>query len=370
MIEIKSPSDLEQEVLKQNLCTACGACVGLCPYFSTFQGRVVMTDSCKITQGRCYAYCPRTATDLEDIYRFISGRGYEAEAIGPVKEIFMARATDHRPPTKRQYGGVVTTLMAFALEEGLIEAAIMAAPGDQLLPEASAAANPKEVLACAGTRYVVIPVLEAFNRGASGEKERLGAVGLPCQVLALSKMRLSPLENKNNIHKLQLVVGLFCTWALPYKEFSQFIKKNMAVEGIKKFDIPPPPANIFQVFKGKEKWEFPLDEIRPMVRPTCQVCLDMTAELSDLSVGAVEGVRGWNTIIVRTEKGKELIESALRKRLIRKAPLPEAIQSHLMEASALKRKRAIKNIIERTGSPQNLLYINLRQEIVEKILSS
>jgi coenzyme F420 hydrogenase subunit beta len=367
---IKGPADLEREVLKENLCTTCGACVGLCPYFSNFQGRVVMMESCKVTQGRCYAFCPRTTTDLEDIYRFISGRGYEAEAIGPMREIFMARATDRRSPTKRQYGGVVTTLMAFALEKGLVNAAAMVAPGDQLLPEVTLLSNSKEVFGCAGTRYVVTPVLEAFNRGARGEKKRLGVVGLPCQVLALSKMRLSPLENKNNIHKLQLVIGLFCTWALPYKEFSKFIKKEMKVDGIKKFDIPPPPANIFQVFKGKEKREFPLDEIRPMVRPTCQVCLDMTAELSDLSVGAVEGVRGWNTVIVRTEKGKELIESVLRKGLIRKAPLPEAIQSHLMEASTLKRKRAIKNLIERTGNRQDLLYIKLRQEVVEKILSS
>lgn len=369
MAEIKGPSDLEQEVLKQNLCVNCGACVGLCPYFKSFQGRVVMMDTCKLTQGRCYAFCPRTATDFEEIYKSFFNQGYEGQPIGPFREIFMARATNHLAPTRRQYGGVVTSLMAFALEKGLIDAAAMIAPGDQLLPEPFLASESKEVFSCAGTRYVAAPTLEAFNQGAKGEKERLGVVCLPCQALALSKMRISPLENRNNIHKLQLVIGLFCTWALSYKEFSRFIKKEMKTEGIKKFDIPPPPANIFQVFKGKDKLEFSLDVIRPMIRPGCHVCLDMTAELSDISVGAVEGVKGWNTIIVRTEKGQDLIKSAIKKGIIRKAPLPESVQSHLLEASGLKKKRGMRNIVERTGSREKLLYICMRQEVAKKILS-
>jgi len=49
---------LEKNVLAKGLCAACGACVSLCPYLSSWQGRIVKLDSCDLGQGRCFAYCP------------------------------------------------------------------------------------------------------------------------------------------------------------------------------------------------------------------------------------------------------------------------------------------------------------------------
>jgi coenzyme F420 hydrogenase subunit beta len=100
-----------------------------------------------------------------------------------------------------------------------------------------------------------------------------------------------------------------------------------------------------------------LDHVRKFVRPTCTVCLDMTAEFSDLSIGAVEGISGWNTVIVRTAKGQELMEEARRARAIEVADMPRANLKHLQEAALLKKKRALENIVKRTGSKENLLYL-------------
>ena len=182
-------------------------------------------------------------------------------------------------------------------------------------------------------------------------------MGIPCQVLALGKMRINPLGNKNHIEKLSLVIGLFCTWALSYKETVQFLKKDYPVDKIGKMDIPPPPANIFQLELPQGRKSISLDIIRKFVRPTCGVCLDMTAEFSDLSVGAVEGIPGWNAVIVRTPKGQELLEGALRAGAIEVTEIPRANFKHLQEASLLKKKRALENIVKRTGSKENLLYL-------------
>jgi coenzyme F420-reducing hydrogenase beta subunit len=72
-------------------------------------------------------------------------------------------------------------------------------------------------------------------------------VGIPCQVLALEKIGINPLENKNNIDKMDLVIGLFCTRALSYKETLRFLKKEYPIDKIGRMDISPPPANVFQL---------------------------------------------------------------------------------------------------------------------------
>jgi coenzyme F420 hydrogenase subunit beta len=83
----------------------------------------------------------------------------------------------------------------------------------------------------------------------------------------------------------------------------------------------------------------------------------MTAEFSDLSVGAVEGIPGWNTVILRTAKGQELLEEAKKAKMIEVSDVPRANLKHLQEAALLKKKRALENIIKRTGSKDNLLYL-------------
>jgi coenzyme F420-reducing hydrogenase beta subunit len=95
----------------------------------------------------------------------------------------------------------------------------------------------------------------------------------------------------------------------------------------------------------------------------------MTAEFADISVGAAEGVAGWNTLIVRTDAGRELVEAAQAKGVIETQPLPEQNLAHLKEASLNKKKRALKKVIETTGSEENLLYLKLTGETVASLLA-
>jgi len=194
-------------------------------------------------------------------------------------------------------------------------------------------------------------------------------VATPCQALALAKMRASPLDNRNNIDKLKLVIGLFCTWALRYEDFAGFLAAKVPLGQIVKFDIPPPPANTFQVFTDSDRIDIPLDQVRPFIRPTCDVCIDMTAEFADIAVGSAEGVEGWNTLIIRSDAGRELVEAARAKGIIETAPLPQQNLDHLKEAALLKKKKGLRKVIETTGSDQDLLYLKLASEAVKGFLS-
>ena len=285
------------------------------------------------------------------------GTSYPGDALGTHRKVVMAKSLDKAILFRGQYGGVTSTLIALALKKKMLDAAILTKREKELLSSGTLARNKRQILACAGSNYIASPTLEAFNRGVQGPAQKIGVVGIPCQVLAMGKMRVNPLENKSQIEKLQLVIGLFCTWALAYQETLQFLKKDYPIEKIGKMDIPPPPANILQLQLPEGTKSISLDHIRKFVRPTCSLCLDMTAEFSDLSVGAVEGIPGWNTVIVRTAKGQELLEGARKAGMIEVTEVPRANLKHLQEASLLKKKRALENIVKRTGSKDNLLYL-------------
>jgi coenzyme F420 hydrogenase subunit beta len=368
-LEVKGCRELQSEVLARDLCTLCGACVGMCPYLVAYRGRIVALDDCDLHEGRCYVFCPRTSLDLDLLSQTVFGVPYPADALGTVRQIVLARASDEAVRSKAQFGGTVTALASFALEQGLIDSAVLTTSDERILPSGIPAENKAQILDCAGSNFVAAPTLAAFNRLSEGDAQSIGVVGIPCQALALAKMRASPLENRNNIDKLKLVIGLFCTWALRYEGLARFLADKVPLNQIVKFDIPPPPANLFQVFTNSDRIDISLDDVRPFVRPTCDVCIDLTAEFADVSVGAAEGIKGWNTLIVRSDAGSELVEAARAKGVIETDPLPEQNLAHLKEASLAKKKRGLEKIIETTGSDENLLYLKLTDEAVKRLLS-
>ena len=193
-------------------------------------------------------------------------------------------------------------------------------------------------------------------------------VVMPCQALALAKMKEDPPQNRVNIDNVKLVIGLFCTWALSPDGFHKFLKENLDLPQVIKFDIPPPPANRFDAYTPLGKVSFSLDQIREFIMPSCTYCLDMTAEFADISIGSIEGAEGWNTIIIRTEAGAELMEMARAKGILdTNTLLPENV-AHLKEAALLKKKRTLNEIVSRTGDKRDMLYLGLSENVANKLL--
>lgn len=368
-MKVKGSKELLTEVIDTGLCTLCGACAGSCPYLVSYKGRIVLLDNCTLSEGQCYQYCPRTYTDMDAISQQVLGTPYSSDELGVTKEVLMARSTDANIKGRAQYGGTVTAILSLALEEGFVDGAILTRMSDDKTPSAFLARSRKEILQGAGSNYMACPVLEVLNHIPKDSTERMGVVAMPCQVLALSKMRDEPPQNRMNIGNVQLVVGLFCTWALSLNGFHQFLQENLDLPRVIKFDIPPPPANRFDAYTSSGKISFPLDEIRKFIMPACTYCLDMTSEFADISVGSVEGIEGWNTVIVRTDVGADLMKMAKKKRKLEVNILPPENLAHLKEAALLKKKRALKEIITKSGDRKNLLYVGLQESIIDNLLA-
>lgn len=334
---------LKEEVLDKGLCTLCGSCLGMCPYLKFFQGKVIIMDHCTLTVSRCYDFCPMVGVEKE-----LLSAPYSGKPLGEIRDVMMTRSTDPEILKKAQYGGTVSTLIYMALKKGLIDKALLTKHINGV-PKGVIVSSREEVLACSGSNFLISPSIEAFNRWQPVDAESIGVVGTPCQLRALAKMRLSPLAELSNISRVALIIGLFCTWGLSHSFYYKVLINLVPHLGIKRMDAPPPPANILEVYTSEGCITIPLDRVRPFIQSACALCFDMTAEMSDLSLGAVEGIKGWNTLLIRTERGQNLLEMALAEGLIEKCPLPEANFSHLKEAAQLKKERALRAFKERRG---------------------
>lgn len=337
---------LVEQVLSRGLCTACGACLSLCPYLRSYQGRVVKLHDCSLEEGRCFAYCPRTEFNFNGIEKKEVHQQYRDAEIGSLQRVFMARAKDSTWREKAQSGGTVSALIDFAIRKKAIDAAILTLRDGNLPPKGQIVRDCEDILNYAGSSYISGPTLEALHRGPWQGEEKIGVVGLPCQVQAVSKMRTPALEKKTPIDQIKLIVGLFCTWALEYEGFQDFLNKKVGECHVVRLDITPPPERLLKIHTQGGLHAVPVDEIRPFIRKGCQVCSDMTAELSDISVGTVEGIEGWNTVIVRSEQGEELFREAEDEGIIESQSLPMEHLNHLRKASLLKKERAVRNFRE------------------------
>ena len=336
----RGPRQLLAEVQQPGLCIGCGSCVELCPYFRSHGGKTVMLHDCDLAEGRCHAWCPKTELDLEGLAQTLWGRPYPAQGMGPHLAVVAAKAGPRLESGSYQGGGTVSALVCAALDEGLVQGAVLTG-GQGLQTAPRLAATPEEVIACAGSRFTAAPTLAALNRAQAQGCGSVAVVATPCQAAALAQRRAKPWPQRGAAGPAELVIGLFCNWSLDPQGLASFLAQRVEPREIRSMDIPPPPAGVLKVETGQGSLEIPLDEIRGLIPPACGLCPDMTSEWADLAVGMYEGRPGWNTLVVRNEKARALTEAAVEKGWLVMEKFPAANQEHLLQAAQGKRSRGL-----------------------------
>jgi coenzyme F420 hydrogenase subunit beta len=369
----KAQTDLKDEVLQNELCTGCSACVHLCPYFEHHRDKTVILHGCDGSDGRCYAYCPRTPTDLSALQSHRFDPKDLTPELGAVKSLLITRAADPAIRAAAQHGGTVTALMGLALAEGIIDTAVLAGRKDPFLTESTVLSREEEVLSRAKTQFVVSPTVGTFNEAASrDESRRIGVVATPCQALALAKMQNQPAsQDVERISKLKLVIGLFCGWALSWEHLKPLLDAHVGHGNIHKIDIPPSQYRCMEVTTDTDKVCIPLSEVETCVRESCRYCFDQTCEFSDLSVGSARSAegwevdRGWNQTLVRTALGERLVELARTRGVLEFKETPAGNLEKLKAASLKKKRGCLKHLGEKSGRPDDLIYLHADDPVVK-----
>jgi coenzyme F420 hydrogenase subunit beta len=290
--------------------------------------------------------------------------------IGAVKGFYIARATDEQVRKGAQHGGTVSALMMLALQEGIIHTAVIAEGEENFLHRGVAVHDPAGVKKRGKSKFIVSPTVAEFNRAAKSEAEKIGVVATPCQALALAKMRLKPLPaGENNIAKLKLAIGLFCGWTLSWRGFVDLLRKKTGLDAVVGMDIPP-RKDTLEVHLKDRTIEFPMEEVKSCIREACHYCFDTTAEFSDISVGSArlpgewEEERSWNQVIVRTQRGEDLVQLARARSLLEFREAPASALAELKRAAMGKKGTALKNIVARSGGSHDLLYLDRFDPVV------
>ncbi|MGI6549899.1 MAG: Coenzyme F420 hydrogenase/dehydrogenase, beta subunit C-terminal domain [Syntrophomonadales bacterium] len=336
---MKGGKELKEEVQDKGFCTLCGLCVGRCPYIKSLEDKIAVVFPCDIEEGKCYAACPRTFTDWDAVEGQILGDVDGRDPlIGRYTQVWMARGTNPELIRGTQDGGTVTTLIRTAMAEGMIEGAVLTATSDGLAPQAALITEADQIGKTSGSKYIAATSLQALHQARRAGLDKVGIVGRPCQVMGIRKYQTAVPEECNQDNTM--VIGLFCMWALSYG-FRDYVRQEAGDQEVTGIAIPKGELQIKTVDGTITK---SVEEAKQFARSACNLCWDVTSELADISVGAAEFAEGWNTLIVRSERGWALLGKALKAGVLEIKEYPPAMLEELRMAALGKKRRVVAEL--------------------------
>lgn len=183
--------------------------------------------------------------------------------------------------------------------------------------------------------------------------EKIALVGTPCQILAATKINKYP--DYTGGSDIEFKIGLFCMENFSYSYLERFLKeKDIQLFEVKEFRIDK--GYFIAYLMDGSTFKIPIAETEPFTRKNCHVCTDFTSDASDISVGSVGTPENHSTVIIRTEKGKKVIDECIKKGYIKAEKLDE------------KGERILKNIANSKIS-KNSKIIAKREAVARPVLS-
>lgn len=328
------------KIVDNGFCAACGTCEIVCPNnFVDFDEGPSLGEYCRrLGHGMCQEVCPRVS----------SGR-YQIS----LREDFFEEYYYAKGSTNGQDGGVVTTFLKDLIKKGKIDGAIVV--GDAKWKPVSLIIKDADALDhTVKSKYAISP-LSALKKAGNMGLEKVAVVGLPCQVEGIRKYQYYPYLAKHSseigdegypvkLPKIEYLIGLFCTEKFTLDTIKKTCADNeIDIGDVEKFDV----SNGKFIMKTADKTiEVPVKDMEAF--SGCDVCRDFASDLADVSVGNVGSPEGYSTVIVRTEKGKDIADAVT---LEEGADL-EAIN----KLADFKLKRFRKNIDERIKNNEFVSY--------------
>ncbi len=316
--------DLHWDEIKNNICGHCGACAPFCEW-ERCKGDIKeeKLGTCDI----CYLFCPRTSSSAIN-YKTSVGNNFLKYS---VKSVVASESA--------QDGSFITTLLRFLLRDKIIDSAIITRKNEEWKPEAFVATTEKDIESASGSKYSIVPVVSLLKE-ATDKYEKVAFVGLPCQIRALRNMQLQKKHNLN-AEKIVLAIGLFCRENFRYESLKGFVEsQGVRMADVKKFDIS---AGKFKIYSGSTVIEKPIRELNGQVWQICHSCVDFASDFSDISAGSVGSKKGFTSVLVRTETGREIFRKVMDNNFFVVEP---ELDLSLIEKLANDKKKNIENLSE------------------------
>jgi coenzyme F420-reducing hydrogenase beta subunit len=296
-------------------CIGCGSCAIICP-----------TDAIR-SMVNIY---PVTADDLRDLEnRFLQGT--RDEDLGIYSELIAGKTS-----VPGQDGGMVTSMLIAGLQKKLFDASIVVLPRERFGAEAVVVDEVDGVMRARGTKYLRVSIIAPLKEALRDGKRRIAVVGTPCQVRAIRKLQSYGYFDDEFPDADITILGLFCFESFDYRNLRSYLKKTMGI------DIEN--ADKIQISKGKyivsqsgKDYAISVKELEDQASEGCKFCNDFVSRLADISIGSVGSPEGYSTVIVRSDKGRRLLEAT-------KFDEAKVDRAELLKLAQLKKKKADKNL--------------------------
>lgn len=330
-------------VVEKNLCTGCGTCVGVCPNFAiklikdnskgVFIPRVnnELCNNC----GICLNVCPGHSVNFNQLNNYFFNEIPEDIFLGNYLKCYTGYACDYDIRYNSASGGLVTALLCFALEEGIIDGALVTRmrKDNPLEPDPFIARTKEEILISSTSKYCPVPaniaLREIFNSNG-----KFALVGLPCHIHGIRKvMMLNNKVGKELKKKVVILLGLFCGMSMSFLATESLLKNlNIGKEDVVNISYRGQgwPGNMSIELKDGTIRSIPypysfehgrIDFI--YTPPRCLLCTDRVSKLADISFGDAwfpefkgNDNIGRSKIICRSVVGEEILKSAVSKKKI------------------------------------------------------
>ena len=327
------------QVVKDGLCTGCGTCIALCPEeaikltIDEKKGIYVPElneEKCN-NCGICYKVCPGHEVDFKQLNLEIFGKEPEDIIIGNYLNCYVGHSTDYEIRYNSASGGFITQLLIFALEEGIIDGALVTRmkKDKPLEPEPFIARTREEIIEASKSKYCPVPANIALKEILnSKEGEKFAVVGVPCHIQGIRKAEM---VNKKLKQKIVLHLGLWCSTTCNFLG-TEFVLKRLGVskEEVRELDYRGegwPGGLSVQLKNGEKKfislggyWDVNFSSFRPS---RCRLCSDAISEFADISFGDYRGRDAYlkekignSGIISRTSAGEDVLQRMLSKQKV------------------------------------------------------
>ena len=376
-------------VVRDGLCTGCGTCIALCPKeaieltLNEKKGIYIPKlneEKCN-NCGVCFKVCPGHEVDFKALNLEIFGKESENILIGNYLNCYTGHATDYNIRYNSASGGLVTQLLIFALEEGIIDGALVTRmkKDKPLEPEPFIARTPEEIIEARGSKYCPVPANVALREILEAEEwERFAVVGMPCHIQGVRKAEQ---VNTKLREKIILHLGIFCNHApnfwgtklllqrLKVRE-DEVIKLDYRGEGYPgSMKISKKSGELLLLLP--DYWSFVGTYFFYPAR--CLMCSDGICELADISFGDAwlpelsDDKIGKSIIVSKSEIGEKILQMMKLKNKIEltEVGVEKVIQSQaVMLYFKKKNLNACSKLFKAVPKSDNLL----EPDIIDRLL--
>lgn len=319
-----------EEIVENGLCIGCGLCRGIAggdqiSLVMTPEGRerpVAKQPLQEAVLERINAVCPGTR-----IPGAASANGSQPPIFdtvwGSAHHVAIGYAGDPATRYRSSTGGILTALGQFLLQSNRVKFVlhVSASKTQPMRSERRLSFDVASVLEGAGSRYGPAAPLVDFN-DILDRQEPFALIAKPCDIGAVRNLaRLDPRVDQYMRYALTLVCGgasdlsksedVLDRFGVTEDELSLFRYRGNGNPGLTRIETKDGRA--FEL-TYQEMWE---EEAKWMIQPRCKICPDAIGESADLAAsdvwpggGPTGDDAGFNGIIVRTERGRELFEAA------------------------------------------------------------